>query len=124
MCICCSYLIYKLRYRKYVKKIEVLTNTHTEFDFVDTAADIQRRRERERERGRRQRDNRGRRGEGKKPGGWKLQSHTQRGWPKRPRTERSDSEMDTEAGGKADQSQISIQAQEGIFDEHLFNRLT
>ena len=36
---------------------------------------------------------------------------------KQPRTERSDSEMDTEA------LSITIRAQNGTYDEHLLNRL-
>ena len=67
--------------RRNVRKIEIPTDTPTECELGDTAADIQRRKEMEhRERGRRQRNNIGR-GE-RKPGGQKLHSHRQRReWP-------------------------------------------
>ena len=58
--------------RKNVRKIEIPTDTPTEFEFGDTVADIQRRREEIEHR-----NNRWRRGRGRKPGGWKLHSHTQ-----------------------------------------------
>ena len=73
---------------KNVRKIEVPTDTHTEFELGDTAADIQ-----------------GRGGRGRKPGGRKLHSHRwSRQWPKLPRTEKSESEMDPEGGGEASTS--------------------
>ena len=58
--------------------------------------------------GRRHRNNRGRRGRVWKAGGRKLHSPTQRmEWLKSElRTERSDSEMDTEGGGEACISQL------------------
>ena len=68
-----------------MRKIEVPRDIPTEFELGDTAADIQSRREEreQRERGRRYRNDRGRRWRERKPGGWKLDSHThRREWPK------------------------------------------
>ena len=66
------YLIYKIgpkKGRKNVRKIKVPTDTPTEFELGDTAADTQMRRKS--------------RGGGGMPGRWKLHSHTQRReWPK------------------------------------------
>ena len=83
--------------RRNVRKIEVPTDTPAEFEFGETAADIQRRREereqREREEAEKQQTGRGR---GMKPGGQKLHNHTKRReWPKR--IESSDSEMENDS---------------------------
>ena len=39
------------------------------------------------------------------------------------RTDRSNTEMDTEGGGEAGTSQSHLQAQEGTYNKHLPNRL-
>ena len=64
------------------------------------------------ERLRRQRNNRGRRG--RKPGGRKLQSHTEEGVAEeRPITARSESEMDTEGEREAGTSQSNSRHKKG-----------
>ena len=87
--------------RKNVRKIEVPTDTPTEFEQGDTAAGRGGGKRENRERGRGQKNNRGRRE--RKSEGRKLDTHRQRMHTliKMPRTERSKSEMDTEGGGKA-----------------------
>ena len=66
-----------------VRRIEVPTDTPTESELGDTAADIQRRRDKSgrRERGKRQRKNRVRRG--RRPGGRKHHSMQRRQWQKK-----------------------------------------
>ena len=76
--------------RKNVSKIEVRRDKSTESELGDKAADRREKRE-QRERGGRQKYNIGRRGG--KPVWWKLHSHTEGVVQKRPRTERSDSEI-------------------------------
>ena len=93
--------------RMNVRKIAVSTDTPTKFELGDTAADIQRSREEreQREKGDRQRNNRVRRGRVRRAE--TLQLHTEEGVAeRRPRTERTDSEMDTESGGEASTSQL------------------
>ena len=68
----CFDLIYKMgpiNGRKNVRKIEVPTDTPTEFELRGTGADIQRRENKRRRK--RQRNSRGRRWRGRKPGGQK-----------------------------------------------------
>ena len=72
------------------------------------------------QRARRQRNSRRRGGRGKKPRGWKLQSHTEeRVAKKTPTTERSYSEIDTAGGGEVGTSQSQLRRKKG----HMTNRL-
>ena len=91
-----------------VRKTKVPTDTPTEFELGDTAADIQRRREK-REQGEKEAEKQQRKErEGEEARRVKnSQPHTEEGVAKtRPRTERSDSEMDIQAGGEVGPSQL------------------
>ena len=57
-----------------VRKIEVPTDSPTEFKLGDTAADIQRRERR----GMQEKGGKRHRNRGRKPGGWKLQTQQRR----------------------------------------------
>ena len=80
--------------RKIVRKIEFPKDNPTELEFADTAADIQGRKE---EREQREREEAKR---AKTPQSQMEEAVAEKG----PRTERSDSEMDTEGGGEASAS--------------------
>ena len=60
-----------------MRKIEVATGTPTEFDVAYTDAGTQKPRE-EREQKEREEAEKQQGGTGRKPGGWKFYSHTQR----------------------------------------------
>ena len=95
-----------------MRKIEVPTDTPTEFELGDTAADIQRRREKREARERGTETGRSEVEGGKKNGG----NYTLcRGGSGRIacKTNRSDTEMDTEGGGEADTSQSESRHKEG-----------
>ena len=87
---------------KRVKKIEVPTDTLQNLSW-ETRQQIYSGggRRRRQEKGRKRHKNRGR-----KPGGRKLHTQQRKGAPeKRARTDRSETKMDTEAGGEANTSQ-------------------
>ena len=108
--------------RKNVRKIEVPTDTPTEFELGDTAADIQRREDREQREKEAEKQQREEREEAKTAE--TPQSHSEEGVAeKRPRTDTSNSEMDNRGWRKGEHMPITIQAQERTYDKHLLNRL-
>ena len=95
-----------------IRKINVPTDTPTEFELGDTTADIQRRREEARER---KEEAQKQRKEARKE---ETTHSAEEGMAeKRERTDKTDIEMNTEAEGEADTSQ------EGAHNTHLPDRL-
>ena len=89
--------------RRRVRKIKVPTDTPTEFELGDTAADTHRREEGEqKERGRKRHRNRGRQKARRQETTYLAEEGVAE---KHAKTDRSDTEMDTE-GGEAGTSQL------------------
>ena len=93
-----------------IRKIKVPTDTPTEFELGDTTADIQRRRK-EREARERKEEAQKQREEARKEE--TTHSAEEGVAEKRERTDKTDIEMNTEAGGEADTSQLHSRHKKG-----------
>ena len=96
-----------------MRKIEVSTNKLIEFELGDTAPDIQRSEEKEQRGGGGRETTEGGDREGGSQEGGKSTATEEGVAIKRPRTERSDSEMDTEGGGEVGTSQSQSRFKKG-----------
>ena len=104
-----------------MRKIEVPTDSPTEFELRDTVADIQRRRNEREQREKAAKQQREKREMEEARRAETLQSTEEGGAKKHPRTDRNDNKMDTE-GGREDTSQSQSSCKKGLMT-NIFNRL-